>query len=144
MGLSNYFSLYSSSRNAGRYISHDKEQVFIGACQANCGGDLRFQWKLHQCASENSTCDQEILPTQLESMLKNAGSNNSLYYHTKSSVYNMSQWYLIVFRAYRDERTFGEVSFRFLVNSNPSGGKKNLFKKYNFQNPETIHKFAFS
>eukprot|EP00111_Clytia_hemisphaerica_P007273 TCONS_00021135-protein len=111
-----------SSRNAGRYVSYDKEQVFIGDCQANCEGELTFQWKLNQCTSENSTCDHETPPTQLESMLKTKVSNNSLYYHTKSSVYAMDQWYLIVFRAYRDQRTFGEVSFRFLVNFNPSGG----------------------
>ena len=55
-------------------------------------------------------------------MLKNPGADN-IYFNAKASVYTADQWYLVMFRAYRDNATYGEVSFRFFVNRNPHSGK---------------------
>ena len=114
------FDIFSNTRNSKKYVNPNKEQVFTGSCKSNCDGDLKFKWSLFTCLNETSDCER-VASDQLKGFLKGP-MENTLYYHTKSGVYEANQWYLVMFRAYRNNNTYGEVSFRFFVNLSPRSG----------------------
>lgn len=116
-----FFFYFSNPRNAKKYVNPDKEQVFTASCLSNCGGGLKFRWLLYTCSNETSECES-VPSDQLTPMLKGP-IENTLFYHTRSSVYKANQWYMVMFRAYRTNDTYGEVSFRFYVNLSPHSGK---------------------
>ena len=81
---------------------------------------MKFRWHLYTCTNETSDCEN-IPSDQLAPILKGP-IEDTLFYHTRGSVYQANQWYMVTFRAYRTNDSYGEVSFRFYVNLSPRPG----------------------